>query len=451
MSADDKQDRRRFLKATSIGVAMTLAGCAGDGGGDDGGSGGGDGGDGGSSDVTTLEYWHNQGKNPNWVDEYQEGFDAINPQLQEQGYQIEQNPYAAGDPYFSSIRPVLGTEDGPPLYKWIAGVRLNNIIDDGYAYDVTHIWENYIDEGKYPESLMSSFGQDGKAYSLPATVNYWVVWYNRETFDELGVEPPSSWDGFLQLCDEILNASGGDVAPIAVPLGVSWSGFIWFEELVMRQSLEFYNALCKGERKYTDETSIKTLEMIGNLGESGYIGNVNQAFSTELADLPQMLESDYAMTLIGDWISSSFTANDIDWEKYGWFALPSVNPDVGKQIIVEPSPIAAHAAYPDKDALDLAVDAMMSKEFQEAFDKAQDFVPLHSDIDTSYLPSNLQDLANEVQSGEYGLPLRYWENTDADVAAPASKKFQQAFQGPSKAEQIAQEVEQLRKDVYGSV
>jgi len=93
-------------------------------------------------------------------------------------------------------------------------------------------------------------------------------------------------------------------------------------------------------------------------------------------------------------------------------------------------------------------DAILTPEFQEAWAQTQNVVPPNAEVDPSFLPDNVQSLAQAVASGDYSFPLRYWENTSPDVAVPASESLKEIHQNPGNAQSILNGIEQTRKDVY---
>lgn len=462
--------RRHYLRVTAAGAAgIGLAGCAGGGGGSDGGDGGGSGdggggddgdgsgdggGDGGSGDgggsseTATLELWHDKGKNPNWNPAFEETIPVLNDLLS--GIEVEAVPYQSTDSYQGALRPVLGSNKGPAVFTWWTGARLRNLIDQGYAQEITDVWQEHIDAGEYSEGMMETFGADGQAYAIPSQLAYWPVWYNTETFDELGVSPPETWDEFQRVSQTIIDESGGETAPVAIPLSPPWTGFIWFEDLLVRQDPAFYNRLCQGEANYTDDPCVETLSLMGDLADRGFFGDVNRAFSLALDDLPKVLEDgSFAMTLMGSWVSSLWTG-DLDFSKYDWFPLPPRNQDLGDQLIVEPGPFVPHAGHANTEQVRQVADALLSTEFQQQWNETQGFIAANQQVDTSYLSETKASLADAVANQDYSFPLRYWENTSPEVAVPASKTMKKAFRpGQFSADSVASELDKLRADVYG--
>ena len=417
--------RRDYIKASgsiAAGATLGVSGCL------------------GGSSEETLEFWHDKG---DWEEHYETALVPINEQLDEQydgEYQLEQVP-ETGE-YEGAIRPVLGSEDGPALFTWWVGDRLRQIVEDDYAYDITHIWDDYIAEGAYPEGMIDSFGFDDQAYSIPTGLSYWVIWYKPSTFDDLGVEPPETFDDFFTLCDTIQEESGGDTAPLTIPLTSDWQGFVWWMELVIGQDPQFYNDVCAGDASYTDEPSVTALETMGEMVNEGYFGDPEALFSLEYSDMILGMEDQsYAMFAMGDWVSSPIEDTGADFDEYDWFVFPEMNSDLDPQMVAEPQPIVPHSGLDDEDALDALAEVLMSQEVQQVLSEGINYIPPHNDVSTDHLPESKQRLAASL--GDYQFSLRYWENAPASVAPPAAETMSKIFTEPDDPEGVAQEVEDI--------
>jgi len=436
--------RRDYTRAVgSTAAALALGGCVGGDGGNGDSGGNGDGG------VSTVELWHDKGKNPNWNPIFEVATPELNEYLAEDGVEVKVVPYQSTDGYQGALRPVLGQEKGPGVFSWWAGQRLTNIVEDGNALDITDVWDDHIEAGRYPESLKTVFSVEGTAYAVPNQVNYWPVWYNTDVFDDLGVSPPNTWDEFRELTQTIISESGGDTIPVMLPLNPGWTGFIWFEELLARQDMGFYNRLCAGEAKYTDDTAVRALELMGQLQKDGVFGDSSVSFSKGLSELPRGLDNgDYAMTLMGSWVSGVFGGADVDFSTYDWFELPAVNEGMDNMLVIEPGPFVMHKHGSGSENLKAVADGLLSTRFRRAWTKELGGIPLNAEVDSSHLGDNMKRLAAETAGGEFTLPLRFWENTSPEVAVPASKEMKRIFQNPDDADSIAESLDQLRTDVY---
>lgn len=420
-------ERRQYLKVSgSIAAtsALGVAGCMQ-----------------GSGSQTKLEFWHDKG---DWQDFYATALKQVNTQFEERGANLTLEQVPKTQEYQAAVRPVLGTENGPAIFTWWVGNRLRQLVKDGFAYDITSVWESYINDGAYPEGLMKSFGADGKAYAIPTALSYWTVWYKKSTFEKLGVEPPETWDDFMSLCGSILEKSGGETTPITIPLSSTWTGFTWWSEFVIGQSPEFYNKVCAGDASYTDKESVTALETMGEMVNKGYFGDTERLFSLEFPGMIKEIENgDSAMMLMGDWVSSPIRDVGSDFTTWDWFDVPNMNSSVAPQMVSEPQPIVPHAGYPEKGQLDTVSEVLMSKEVQQILSEEINFIPAHNGVTTDHLPKNKARLSEEL--GNFEFPLRYWENAPASVAPPASETMAKIFSKPDNAKAIAKDIDKIQK------
>ncbi len=122
----------------------------------------------------------------------------------------------------------------------------------------------------YNPAVIESSKIDGKLYALSIALNYYVTWYNKTIFDELGLSEPQNWEEFLALC-ETLKANG--VAPLvigskdqgennhfsAIPYGA-----------LLSEDPTWVQKVGRGEAKWTDPESIDAMERYKLIVDKGY-------------------------------------------------------------------------------------------------------------------------------------------------------------------------------------
>lgn len=102
-----------------------------------------------------------------------------------------------------------------------AGTVLKTRISSGDAPDVINVFPQNADfqewakagtfedltEKKYLDNLKEgaaeTYAIDDKIYNVPLTSNAWGFFYNKDKFDELGIEPPKTWADFETLVKDI--------------------------------------------------------------------------------------------------------------------------------------------------------------------------------------------------------------------------------------------------------
>ena len=169
--------------------------------------------------------------------------------------------------YKTSIRNFL-TADAPDVASWYAGNRMRPFVDAGLFEDVSDVWtDNGLDESL--SSTMASMTVDGKQYGVPYTYYNWGLYYRADIFEDLGIEPPETFDDLLE-ASATLKENG--VTPITIGTRALWPAAGVFDYLNLRTNgYEFHNQLTAGEVSYTDDRTRETFENWRKLVEPGLL------------------------------------------------------------------------------------------------------------------------------------------------------------------------------------
>ncbi|GAB3164985.1 extracellular solute-binding protein [Myceligenerans halotolerans] len=100
--------------------------------------------------------------------------------------------------------------DVPCLVQGFA--PLTTMVVSGWAQDITELVEGSTD--LYNEGALASAQVDGRYYGLPAGADGQFYMVNQKTFDEYGVEVPTTWDEFVEVGRE-LKKDGVDITNLA--------------------------------------------------------------------------------------------------------------------------------------------------------------------------------------------------------------------------------------------
>jgi raffinose/stachyose/melibiose transport system substrate-binding protein len=229
------------------------------------------------------------------------------------------------------------------------------------------------------QPLMEQYGTcEGRVSALPYSVMASSVIYNRQIFEEQGIEVPQTWDELLAVCDT-LQAAG--ITPFYATFKDDWTaGQGWYDYAVggSLDVLDFFDRLAaEGAEVGPDsETSFQRdfaepMERMGQLASDhtnpdapsrGY-GDGNLAFSNAEA----------AMYLQGPWAFSEIAKTAPDLE-LGTFPLPMTD---------DPDDLAVRVN------MDLAAMIPVESQHQEA---AMDF------LEYLYLPEHIEAY-NDAQLG----------------------------------------------------
>jgi alpha-glucoside transport system substrate-binding protein len=171
----------------------------------------------------------------------------------------------------------------------------------------------------------------GKIYSfIPKGANKSTVWYNVEAFKNAGVNPPKTWDEFLQAAKTV-KASGTPAYSLGA--GDGWTLTDLFENIYIRTAgADKYDQLSDHKIKWTDpsvKTALKTMADVFS-DTSNIVGGTSGALQT---DFPTSVSKVFinpakaAMVIEGDFVPG-VVAGKTDLKAgsgYNVFDFPSVD------------------------------------------------------------------------------------------------------------------------------
>lgn len=207
---------------------------------------------------------------------------------------------------------------------------LTKLIARGELGDVVQLKEPYrfAEEGllaPLPKALAERVSAvcrvDGDAYAVAALGATTGVVYDKALFAELSLEPPGTWQEFLDLCASLRR---GGVTPLGVGGGDLWHLEYWMNHFLRTDVLSVepdFLALCAaGERGWDDPLVTAMLEHLSLLFDRGYVDG-NWPSTPDAALAYHLAEGEVAMVFSGPWLISDALALDPELE-LGWFYVP---------------------------------------------------------------------------------------------------------------------------------
>ncbi|MDR1427107.1 MAG: extracellular solute-binding protein, partial [Bifidobacteriaceae bacterium] len=251
--------------------------------------------------------------------------------------------------YQQIVRQALQTDATTDIVKWWNGYRLQELARTGGLADISAAWDEAAANGWVNPDTRDSFSYDGKVYAMPLYKTYWMIFYNKDVFTEVGIEPPTTWAQFEENNDK-LKAAG--VTPLFATQEGGWTSFIWFAEILSKLDPDFYVSLMDGDSKYTDPTAVEAMEIWADMYEKGWFTAADVAWDNE----PSLFAAgEVAQVPMGTWRNGTFQDAGLTTDQYGAYLLPAVNDGGKASVIVESGVIAVAERAPQKDA---AMDVM---------------------------------------------------------------------------------------------
>jgi ABC-type glycerol-3-phosphate transport system substrate-binding protein len=351
----------------------------------------------------------------------------------------------AHEDFKQAIRAYLTASTPPDVMTWFAGNRARFFIDKGLIMDISDVWEEEGWNEDYAKGFRALSSVDGKQYFLPTSWYWWAVYYRPSIFEEYGLEPPQTWDEFLQVC-ETLKENG--VAPLTIGTKYRWTAAAWFDYFNMRvNGPEFHINLMLGTESYTDPR-VKTIftDYWAPLIENGYFIEDAAAYSWQ-EGLQFLIDGDAAMYLMGDFIRDSFPdelEDDLDF-----FQFPIIDPSVpiGEDAPTDGYFIAAEAQHAEEAKAFLAY--LGSVEMQQYFAEKLGRLSTHNGVDVSVFSPQQQKGIAMMQTADYVAQF-YDRDTTPEMADEGMNGFMEFWDTPGNIDDILERLELARQEIFAS-
>jgi multiple sugar transport system substrate-binding protein/raffinose/stachyose/melibiose transport system substrate-binding protein len=348
----------------------------------------------------------------------------------------------AHEDFKQAIRAYLTASTPPDVMTWFAGNRARFFIDNDQIMDISDLWASEGWNESYPKGFQALSTVDGKQYFLPTSWYWWAVYYRKSIFEEQGLEPPETWEEFLDVCAKLKEAG---YTPLAIGTKYRWTAAAWFDYLNMRvNGPEFHINLMLGKEKYDDPRVAEVFDYWRVLLDNGYFLEDAAAYTWSEA-LEPMIRGDAAMYLMGDFIRDSLPDDveaDIDF-----FRFPIIDPDVpiGEDAPTDGYFIAAQATNVEAAKLFLAY--LGSVEVQTYNAEKLGRLPTNSGVDRSmFTPTQQKGL--ELIDGADFVAQFYDRDTTPEMADEGMNAFMAFWDDPDSIADLLAELEKARVEIF---
>ena len=250
-------------------------------------------------------------------DDVAKQFEAANP-----GMKVELN-YQDDDLYQTiGLQNLLNGRNAPDIYFEWTGNRLAQRVKDGFAADISSKFDSGPLAGLFDDTTLDEYKIDDKIVMVPYSADVTnVLWYNKQILADAGVQPPTSWEELLAVCDT-LNAAG--VTPIASGNKDLWAAGNWLSHMASRVVGEdAYVSTLGGTGKFATPEWEKAFGYITELADHKCVNeSANSIDDNEGAQL--FFQGKAAMHPIGSWLVSWAIdeAPDLDFDYVNLPAMP---------------------------------------------------------------------------------------------------------------------------------
>ncbi len=140
------------------------------------------------AEIVEIDWWHIQNADPmmtEWqkmADEYM----AAHPNVKINVTVMENEAFK------SALQTNLQAGDAPDLFQSWGGGGLKQMVEGGLVRDITAESAGFIDN--LNPGAAGLYQVDGKQYGIPYNLGMVGFWYNKDLFDQAGIDaPPATW------------------------------------------------------------------------------------------------------------------------------------------------------------------------------------------------------------------------------------------------------------------
>lgn len=214
------------------------------------------------------------------------GIDAVAAEVEEQfGITVETQIRPGGTEGDNIVKTRLATGDMTDIMWYNSGSLFKALNPEEYFADLSE--EDFVE--RLDETYKETVTVDGATYGVPgesASAGGWM--YNKEIYDELGLEVPNTWDELLENNDAIEEAG---YTPVVASFGDTWtSQLVVLADYynVQLDHPDFADEYTSNEAKFADTPgALRSFEKMQELSEAGHFND--EETSTTYEDALRMI------------------------------------------------------------------------------------------------------------------------------------------------------------------
>ncbi|WP_432562236.1 extracellular solute-binding protein [Kineococcus sp. SYSU DK003] len=219
------------------------------------------------------------------------------------------------DAYKAKIRTAIGADQAPTIIPTWGGGGLRDYVGNDQVEDLTSFFEENAElKDKLFASAFAAATVDGKIYAMPCeVVSPIVLFHNKTLFEQVGAQPPTTWEELMALVPVFLDAG---IAPFSLGGQSRWTNMMWLEYLYDRiGGAELFTSIYEGQPDgWSQPESIEALTKVQDLVRAGgFVNGFASITADSNADQALLYTGRAAMMLHGSWTYGSMKTDGGDF------------------------------------------------------------------------------------------------------------------------------------------
>ncbi|WP_344976879.1 ABC transporter substrate-binding protein [Salinactinospora qingdaonensis] len=359
------------------------------------------------------------------------------------------------DAYKQKLQVAMGSPNAPDVFFNWGGGNLAQYVNSDQVVNLSPYME---DDPELRESFLPSVLDvaeiDGEYYGVPMLgVQPIVLFYNKQVFEDAGIEPPET---YADLLDAIDTFKEQDIIPVSLAGAQGWTELMWLEYLTDRLGGKgVFDAIAAGEEgSWQDPALLEALSMCRDLAERGAFGSNFSSIDYDNGSASSLLASGKAaMMLMGTWELGTQTDRNPEFVESGNFAytdFPTMEDGEGEPNAIVGNPSNYFSINSDTEneeaAVDFLTNTVTSDQYVEGLIEAGQ-VPAVEGIEDQFSSSDTPEFSEFTYNLVSDAPsfTQSWDQAvDPATAEAMLTNLQQVFLGDTTPEEFGEAMEQQR-------
>ena len=220
--------------------------------------------------------------------------------------------------YYPKLNALVASNQTPDVFIVSPGPNLDVYVDPGVVAPL----DEYLADGwmdSFSSEAVLSGGKYGDSYyAVPLNIAAACVFYNTEMFEKAGVEVPTNWTEFLDVCAKLKDAG---ITPITISAGTAWCLSMVAGYLCDRNGVDL-DKIAAQEAHWTDDNVKKAANQLIELSQ--YFQPTAASDTNDIATA-NFYNEEAAILIQGSWAIGQINGANPDFEtKCGVFQFPAV-------------------------------------------------------------------------------------------------------------------------------
>jgi len=213
----------------------------------------------------------------------------------------------------SFLKPKAATGLMPDFTSINGGDFGADLVDRGILIDVS----NTAAAKNTVEAVKPQFtSPGGKLFGIAGGVSSSLIYYQKDTFNDLGISPPQNWDEFLKVNETIKGA--GKTAIIITPADGTIANTAWshgFANNIVPNNTDYFQKFDKGTLNLDTEAHADVFDKVKVLADRGY--TQDGLVSTAYMDGNQMyVQGKSVQHFAGTWLAGMLMPTEFETDVY---------------------------------------------------------------------------------------------------------------------------------------